>query len=117
MHLDPKTQNVLSMPEKDSIPPKSRASRMSLSTALQYRSRGSKEWREGTLVNISATGVLFRADSAIKLGTRIEMQFSLPMQPERLSSSCVISCHGAIVRVAELGLLGAKISASRLLRR
>jgi len=68
------------------------------------------------LVNISTTGVLFRADSAIKLGTRIEMQFSLPMQSEKLSSTCV-SCHGVIVRVAELRLFGAKISASRLLRR
>jgi hypothetical protein len=102
------------MPDKDSVPYKPRASRLSISTSLRYRFRGSKEWHEGMLVNISTTGVLFRADAAIKPGSRIEMQFSLPMQT--VSNTCV-SCHGVIVRVAELGLLGAKISASRLLRR
>ena len=116
MHLAPKTQSLVPMPEKDSVPHEPRASRLSISTALRYRFRGTREWREGMLVNISTTGVLFRADSAIKPGSRIEMQFSLPMQTEKVSST-LVSCHGVIVRVAELGLLGAKISASRLLRR
>ncbi len=52
----------------------------------------------GTTRNISAGGVLFYADSAVKLFADIHFRLLLP--PE-LTGSCEVSvcCHGKVVRV------------------
>jgi hypothetical protein len=67
-------------------------------------------------MNISTSGVLFKAEAPVAAGTHIEMRFSLPVQNDN-EPGTPVSCHGVIVRSTGEAVLAAKISTPRLLRR
>jgi hypothetical protein len=82
---------------------------------LCYRIVGEGRWHEGTTIAISKAEMLFRGDSAIPLGTRLEMKFMLPVHADP-DSRTAVSCHGEIIRIVEEFVLASKISAPRLRR-
>jgi PilZ domain len=74
-----------------------RAQRFAIHTVLRYRKVGEAEWRQGTVVNISESGVLFETDHAAWPKTAVEMRFSLGLGLSgRLAAQVV--CYGLIVR-------------------
>lgn len=74
-----------------------RAPRVRAQVPLHFRELGGFGWKTGTTENISQSGVLFKADKIIKVGTPIELQYSPPAQINWATSSQV-SCRGTIVR-------------------
>ncbi len=74
-----------------------RAQRFPIQTTLRYRESGEAAWREGETVNISRTGVLFRAQRIVAEQTPVEMSFELPVEIAH-DSAAVIVCQGQIVR-------------------
>jgi hypothetical protein len=78
-----------------------RAQRFSVQVRLRYRCLGEDCWYDGWTVNMSRTGVLFRASKPLDPDTRIEMMLSLPPILGGESSANVF-CKGQIVRVQEM---------------
>lgn len=74
-----------------------RAQRFTIHTRLRYRTAGEWEWHEGTMVNISKSGVLFEADRSARPSTAVEMAFSLPAV-SRNEGAAEVVCRGVIVR-------------------
>jgi hypothetical protein len=74
-----------------------RAPRIRAVATLHIREVGGFGWRTGTTENISQSGVLFRLDKLMEVGTPVEMQYSPPAQVTWATTSQV-SCRGKIVR-------------------
>jgi hypothetical protein len=75
-----------------------RAARFNLRIRIRYRASGEEGWGEGTTENISRSGVLFRAERQLGVGTPVDMAFVLPV--EILGEAAAeVSCHGRIVRL------------------
>jgi len=74
-----------------------RASRFPIQVAMRYRESGSKTWYLGRTINISRTGVFFRAESDILAGTKLEMNISLPVGLGGSRGMSVV-CFGPLVR-------------------
>ena len=86
---------------KDPIPQKddyvARAPRFPIEAKMQYREGGETSWHEGTTINISRSGVLFKADRALEPRKVLEMRISFPPEFTGDSETGVI-CWGPIVR-------------------
>lgn len=74
-----------------------RAPRVRASVPMHFREVGGFGWKTGTTENISQSGVLFKADRLMHVGTPVEMQYSPPAEVPWATSSQV-SCRGRIVR-------------------
>jgi hypothetical protein len=74
-----------------------RAERFAIETTIRYRNVGQNGWYEGKTVNISGSGVLFRAKNLVAVKTRIEMIFPLPIGGSGALGANV-KCFGQIVR-------------------
>lgn len=74
-----------------------RAQRFSIATPVFWRQRGNAGWSEGVSVNASRSGVLFRADHSLAVGTELELIFGLSWEVEWARVADVI-CFGRIVR-------------------
>lgn len=98
-----------------------RARRYGIGTSIRYRVGGANVWREGTLQNISISGVLLCADQPLEAETAIEMRFVLPVE---LNGECAaeVLCRGVVVRSSlaegpeDAVEIAAKIVSSRFLR-
>jgi len=77
-----------------------RAPRIRAEATLHIRELGGFGWRTATTENISQSGVLFRVDKAMPVGTPVEMQYSPPVQVTWATSSQV-ACRGKIVRTQQ----------------
>lgn len=64
---------------------------------IRYRETGTEAWHEGTTVNISVSGVLFRAAQPLKPQTAIEIALILPVAIAG-EASAEIGCRGVMVR-------------------
>ena len=80
-----------------------RAPRFQLNLPIQYRPVGGPEWLEGTTVNISRSGVLFRAASskareerALTVEVPVEIKILLSGSPAGVGE---LKCEGRIVRL------------------
>ena len=74
-----------------------RAPRFPIVAPLLYRTSGSDEWSEGTTINISRSGILFRAGQDLALETPLDMQIVFP--PEVTGETpAKVSCWGPVVR-------------------
>lgn len=73
-----------------------RAQRFPIHTALRYRENGHSDWHEGAIVNISHTGVLFKAERWVAPETRVQMSFKLPV--DLINSGATVICEGQIAR-------------------
>ena len=88
-----------------SAEPQRRAKRFPIMTSLLFRSHGESEWRTGSTVNFSHSGVLFRADGPPPgLGCAVDFIVTLPLNG--LTPSPQVRCTGRVVRVAEGDLTG-----------
>ncbi len=74
---------------------------------------GETEWTPGEIVNISRTGLLFRAAHQLPLAAEFELRFCVPSKPD--CSGPEVRCTGIVVRhCAEPGKLPA--TAGRICR-
>jgi hypothetical protein len=76
---------------------KPRAPRFALALLLRYRSQGGETWEEGSMRNISRSGLLFTAQQLHPLNSRIELTFALP-KVIRDEPPGTVRCQGDIVR-------------------
>ncbi|HEY6273350.1 MAG TPA: PilZ domain-containing protein [Terriglobales bacterium] len=91
-----------------------RAQRFRIQTLLRYRRTGEGEWRQGTIVNISESGVLFETDHSAWPNTAVEMMFSLCTGISGELAAQVV-CHGLIARaVSEPGSARVTALAARI---
>ncbi|HTS05648.1 MAG TPA: PilZ domain-containing protein [Candidatus Eisenbacteria bacterium] len=74
-----------------------RAQRFAIRTVLRYRRVGEAEWRQGTMVNISESGVLFETDHAAWPNSTVEIRFNLGAVNSGNWAAQVV-CYGVIVR-------------------
>lgn len=77
--------------------PPRRARRFSTEILIRYREMGSREWKEGTSVNISTSGVLFRPAVRLRPTAELEIKFMLPVAI-RGDTPAEIRCKGIAVR-------------------
>ena len=76
---------------------KVRAPRIRAEATLHIRELGGFGWRTATTENISQSGILFKVDKVMQVGTPVEIQYSPPVQVTWATNSQV-SCRGKIVR-------------------
>jgi hypothetical protein len=75
-----------------------RSQRFPIKMSLRFRVSGEGEWRQGRIVNISASGVFFRCQKSADRGTRLEMNFVLPNSAVK-ESGLEVACKGEVVRL------------------
>ena len=99
-----------------------RAQRFPIQTAVRYRTAGTGEWREGAMLNISKSGVLFSTEHPVWPNTPVDLAFSLPAVRGRELAAQVM-CNGLIARAiadpasARVTALAARITRYRFVRR
>lgn len=82
---------------KKDLAKSARAPRIYAVIPLYFRELGGFGWKTGMTENISQSGVLFKADQVMNVGTPVEMQYSPPAQVTWTTNNQV-SCRGKIVR-------------------
>jgi hypothetical protein len=78
-----------------------RARRLTLQLPVRYRAKGLGTWHEGTVENLSQSGVLFRGPQQLPENTLVEMVFEMPEEISGQKNSSVL-CQGRIIRRKEL---------------
>ncbi len=71
-----------------------RARRFPLHYPLLYRKTGAPDWQDGETINISRTGILFRAGEYVPASSVLDIQVQLP-------SKIILSCQGSVVRTED----------------
>jgi hypothetical protein len=74
-----------------------RARRLKLNLPLRYRVKNLSTWYEGTIENISQSGVLLRGPAALPVNALVEMVFEMPEEISGQKNSNVL-CQGRIIR-------------------
>jgi hypothetical protein len=82
-----------------------RASRFPITTPVLFRERGESEWRRASTLNVSRSGVLFRAEGALP-GTGHAVDFVLTLLLDDVTPPPRARCAGHVVRVAPETLAG-----------
>jgi hypothetical protein len=78
-----------------------RSQRFAIGLPLRYRQKGTVEWLEGTTVNISASGLLFRCASVVEPKTAVEVALVLPVAIPGETAAEIV-CQGTVIRNATL---------------
>ena len=73
---------------------KPRAQRFPLKLPLKYCKSGMEHWEDSRTVNISRTGILFKADEALQANSVLDIRISFPLK-------LTLQCQGSIVRAEE----------------
>ena len=74
-----------------------RARRLKLDVALRYRVNSTSTWYEGTIENLSQTGVLFHGPQQLPVNALIEMVFEMPEEISGQKNRNVL-CQGRVIR-------------------
>jgi len=77
-----------------------RARRLRLNIPLRYRGKNLNTWYEGTIQNISQTGVLFHGPQRLPVNALVELIFDMPEQISGQQNSNVL-CQGRLIRVKD----------------
>ncbi len=77
-----------------------RARRLKLDAPLRYRVKSLGSWVEGTIENLSQSGVLLLGSSQFPENTLIEMVFEMPEEISGQKNSSVL-CQGRVIRCKE----------------
>jgi hypothetical protein len=77
-----------------------RARRLKLDSPLRYRAKGLGSWAEGTIDNLSQSGVLLAGPTELPENTLIEMVFEMPEEISGQKNSSVL-CQGRVIRSKE----------------
>jgi hypothetical protein len=81
-----------------------RPTRFPIETSFQFRQSGEHDWHDGTTVNISRSGVLFRSSAELNIQTILEMRITFPAAISGENPTQVV-CWGPVVR-KESGMSG-----------
>jgi hypothetical protein len=92
-----------------------RARRLKLNIPLRYRLKSLSTWSEGTILNLSQSGVLFDGPAELPVNALVEMVFEMPEEISGQKNSQVL-CQGRIIRAkeADKNNLGSGLAASIL---
>ena len=74
-----------------------RARRLKLDLALRYRVNHTSTWYEGTIENLSQTGLLFKGPCRLPVNALIEMVFEMPEEISGQKNRDVL-CQGRVIR-------------------
>jgi hypothetical protein len=74
-----------------------RARRLRLNIPLRYRVKNLSTWSEGTIENISQSGVLYQGPAQLPVNALVEMVFEMPEEISGQKNSNVL-CQGRIIR-------------------
>lgn len=77
-----------------------RARRIKLEAPVRYRVKNLGTWNEGTIENLSQSGVLLRASQRFPENTLVEMVFEMPEEISGQKNSKVL-CQGRVIRMKE----------------
>jgi hypothetical protein len=77
-----------------------RARRIKLDTPIRYRGKDLATWYEGSVQNISQSGLMFLGPQSLPVNSLIEMVFEMPKEISGLEQSNVL-CQGELVRVKD----------------
>ncbi|HMK22063.1 MAG TPA: PilZ domain-containing protein [Terriglobales bacterium] len=77
-----------------------RARRLKLDLPVRYRVKNTSIWVEGTILNISQSGVLFQGVAEMPVNALVEMVFEMPEEISGQKNSQVL-CQGRIIRSKE----------------
>jgi ribosomal protein S10 len=77
-----------------------RARRIKLDSTLRYRVKNLGTWYEGTVENLSQSGVLFQGPHPLPPNTLVEMVFEMPEEISGQKNSNVL-CQARIIRSKE----------------
>src|ERR1700735_2000094 len=77
-----------------------RARRLKLDTPVRYRVKNLGTWYEGTIDNLSHSGVLLHGSHRFPNNTLVEMVFEMPEEISGQKNSNVL-CQGRIIRTKE----------------
>ena len=89
-----------------------RARRIKLQTPVRYRVKNLGTWYEGTIENLSQSGVLVRGAQQFPDNTLVEMVFEMPEEISGQKNSSVL-CQARLIRTkgtSEQGLKGMAVS-------
>lgn len=76
-----------------------RAKRFPIRAPLLLREQGEPEWRQGSTLNLSCSGVLFRIDGQPPgVGRAVDFILTLPLNG--LTPAPAVRCSGRVVRIA-----------------
>jgi hypothetical protein len=73
---------------------------LKLDIQLRYRVNKTSTWFEGTIENISQSGVLFHGPQQLPVNALVEMVFEMPEEISGQKNSNVV-CQGRIMRFKE----------------
>jgi hypothetical protein len=76
-----------------------RAERFAMEITIHYREEGSTRWREGTTMNISASGMLFQPEQPVRPRAILDIAFALPVAV-RGEEPAEVNCRGTVIREA-----------------
>lgn len=74
-----------------------RARRLKFVAPLRYRVRNLGNWSEGTVENLSQSGLFFHGSIQLPANTLVEMIFEMPEEISGQKNSSVL-CHGRVIR-------------------
>ena len=74
-----------------------RARRLRISSPLRYRVNSTSAWHEGTIANLSQTGLLFFGPQPLPANALIEMVFEMPEEISGQKNRNVV-CQGRVIR-------------------
>jgi len=77
-----------------------RARRVKVQGMVRFREIGEPNWRDGELINISKTGVLFVAEGALDYGATVEIELEMPAEISGTKGARV-RADAQLVRVTE----------------
>jgi hypothetical protein len=77
-----------------------RARRLKLSLPLRYRGKNLSTWYEGTVQNISHSGLMFSGPHQLPANALVEMIFEMPEEISGQKNSNVL-CQGRLIRVKD----------------
>ncbi len=78
-----------------------RARRLRLDSPLRYRVNKTSAWYEGTIENLSQSGLLFNGPQELPVNALIEMVFEMPEEISGQKNSNVV-CQGRVMRAKEV---------------
>ena len=77
-----------------------RARRLKLDVELRYRVNSTSTWYEGTIENLSQTGLLFQGPQPLPVNALIEMVFEMPEEISGQKNRNVL-CQGRVIRCTD----------------
>jgi hypothetical protein len=84
-------------PGQEHVSYQPRAERFPIRATVRYRASGESAWSEGTTLNISRSGVFFRAEKEVDPKTILEMRILFPKEVVGEAPANVL-CWGPVVR-------------------